>query len=49
MTSKRNKKRTTDEYKEEVFKLVGDEYTVVGEYIATKTKIGMLHKNCGEV
>ena len=41
------KKKTTKEFKEEVFKLTGDEYTVLGEYIGTHTKILMKHNKCG--
>jgi len=42
------KKKTTEEYKNEVFNLVGDEYIVSGEYINDSTKIPMLHKTCGK-
>lgn len=31
----------------EVFDLVGDEYTVFGEYVNTDVKIGFTHKDCG--
>lgn len=38
-------KRTTEDFKKEVYYLVGDEYTVLGKYINTKTPIKMRH-NC---
>jgi len=40
------KQKTTDVFKKEVFDLVGDEYTVLGEYKNTKTKILMRHEIC---
>ncbi len=43
-----NNRKTTDQYRQEVFELVGDEYTVLGEYKQNKIKIEMFHKNCGE-
>ena len=45
--NKRNRKKDTNIFKEEVFNLVGDEYTVLGEYIGTDTKILMKHNKCG--
>lgn len=41
------KKRTTEGFKQEVKDLVGNEYTVLGEYINNKTKIAIRHK-CGK-
>lgn len=41
------KKRTTEEFKKLVYDLVGDEYTVLGEYTTTLTKIQMRHNKCG--
>ena len=38
--------KTTDYFKQEVYKLVGDEYKVIGEYVLAKEKILMGH-NCG--
>lgn len=38
---------TTDTFKDRVKQLVGDEYTVLGEYIDYKTKIKMQHNICG--
>lgn len=43
----RSYRKTTDEFKEEVFKLAGDEYTIENEYINGKTKIMMRHHICG--
>ncbi|MCQ6276300.1 DUF2726 domain-containing protein [Bacillus sp. V3B] len=42
------KKRTLEQFKKEVFDLVGDEYQVVSEYINTNTNITMIHKECGK-
>jgi len=41
-------KKTTEQFKEEVFTLVGNEYEVIGEYVNAKTKVLMKHKECGE-
>lgn len=43
-SSKRAK--TTDEFKKEMFDLVGDEYELTTEYINAKTKVEILHKKC---
>lgn len=40
-------KKNTETIKEEVFDLVGDEYTVLGEYVNTHTKILFRHNTCG--
>lgn len=42
-----NKKKDTEEFKKEVFKLVSNEYIVLGEYSNNKTKIKMKHNECG--
>ncbi|AZV43750.1 hypothetical protein BAOM_3141 [Peribacillus asahii] len=42
-----NIKKTTEEFKQEVFKLTGSEYEVLGEYINNKTPIKMRHTLCG--
>jgi PHP family Zn ribbon phosphoesterase len=39
--------KTTEQFKKEVFGLVGNEYEVLGDYIRGKIKIGMLHSKCG--
>lgn len=41
-----NIRKTTEEYKQNVYNLVGDEYNVLGEYINNKTKIKMFHNIC---
>lgn len=45
----RRKARTknTEKFKLEVFNLVGDEYTVLGEYKGCHTKVNVLHNLCG--
>ena len=40
-------KRSTDDFKREVYDLVGDEYTVLGEYVNLKEKILIRHNVCG--
>lgn len=40
------KKRTTEEFKKEVKKLTNDEYTVIGEYTGTNSKIKIKHNVC---
>ena len=40
-------KKTTEQFKEEVKKIVGNEYTVLGEYVSAHTKILMKHNICG--
>jgi hypothetical protein len=44
---KRNKRKTTEEFKKEVYNLVKRKYTVLGEYINNKTPILMRHNECG--
>lgn len=41
-----NVTKTTEEFKQSVFDLVGDEYEVVGEYVNSKDKIHFIHKKC---
>lgn len=43
----RNKKRTTESYKNEVFELVGYEYEVTGEYKSSRDNVEMIHHKCG--
>jgi len=38
--------KNTEKYIQEVFDLIGDEYTVLGEYINNHTKILMKHNKC---
>jgi Zn ribbon nucleic-acid-binding protein/mRNA-degrading endonuclease HigB of HigAB toxin-antitoxin module len=40
-------RKTTEEFKKEVFNLVGNEYKVLGEYKNRKTKILLKHVLCG--
>jgi hypothetical protein len=40
-------RKTTAEFKKEVYDLVGNEYTILGEYITNKIKILIRH-NCDE-
>lgn len=40
--------KTTDQFKKEVYDLVGKEYIVLGEYINNKTKIKLLHNRCNK-
>lgn len=40
-------KKTTEDFKKDVYELVGDEYSVLGEYINRKIKIQMRHNICG--
>jgi very-short-patch-repair endonuclease len=42
-------KKTTRQFKQEVFDLVGNEYTVLGEYKNTNTRIKVRHNKCGNV
>lgn len=41
--------KTTESFKQEAYDLVGDEYTVLGEYVGSETKILMRHNTCGSV
>ena len=43
------KKLTTEEFKEIVYDLVGDEYSVIGEYIKSRQKIAIKHNVCGKI
>ena len=43
-----NLKKTTEQFKKEVFELVGDEYEVMGEYKGTHKKIKLKHNVCGK-
>ncbi|MDQ0972421.1 putative nucleic-acid-binding Zn-ribbon protein [Neobacillus niacini] len=41
--------KTIDEFKREVFEIVGNEYTVLGEYDRALGNIEMIHNECGYV
>lgn len=43
------KKKTTEDFKNEIKDLVGDEYSVLGEYKISTTKIKMRHNICGTI
>lgn len=43
----KSKKKTTESFREEVYNKYGDEYTVLGEYINSATKIEVIHNLCG--
>lgn len=42
-------RKTIESFKKEVFDLVGEEYTVVGEYNGTNNKIDIRHNKCGNI
>ena len=43
------KRKTTKQFRYEVEQLVGDEYSVLGEYVSASTKIKMKHNECGYI
>lgn len=43
------KRKTTSQFKEEIYNIYGNEYTVLGEYKNAKTKIEVRHEKCGTV
>lgn len=45
----RSYKKTTEEFRQEIYNLVGDEYKLIGEYVNNRTKVKLLHKECGKV
>lgn len=42
-----NYHRDTEQFEREVYELVGDEYTLIGEYIGALTKATFKHNECG--
>lgn len=44
-----DRRKTTEQYKQEVFDLVGDEYELVGEYKKATSYVNMKHNKCGFV
>lgn len=42
-----NRRLTTDEFKQRVYDLVGNEYTVASKYVNMRTKINIIHNKCG--
>ena len=45
----RSYRKTTEEFKKELFNLVGNEYTLEDEYINGRTKINFRHESCGQL
>lgn len=43
------KQKDTSQFKKEVYSLVGDEYSVLGDYINRSTNISIKHNSCGRV
>lgn len=43
------RRKTNKEYREEVNKLTNGEFELVGEYKNKRTKVNIMHKNCGRV
>lgn len=43
----KSKQKTTEQFKKEVYDLVGEEYKVLGEYKTRSTKIKIKHTKCG--
>ena len=43
-----SRKKTTEEFKEEIYELVGNEYVVISEYINNKTKVKFHHNKCNK-
>jgi very-short-patch-repair endonuclease len=43
---KKSIRRTQDEFEKDVLNAVGEEYTVIGEYINTDTKVMLRHNKC---
>ena len=41
------KNKTHEQFIKEVFKEVGNEYTILGQYLNSKTKIEIKHNKCG--
>ena len=41
-----NIKRTTEDFKNKIYELVGDEYTLKSEYISNHKKVTLLHNVC---
>jgi mRNA-degrading endonuclease HigB of HigAB toxin-antitoxin module/very-short-patch-repair endonuclease len=49
MEDKKLKKKTTEDFKKEVFDLVSNEYEVLEEYKGSGINIKMLHKKCNKI
>lgn len=46
---KRNKNITTQSFKDEIHKLFGNEFSILSDYINSKTKIKVKHNKCGNI
>ena len=44
-----SKRKTTEEFKKEVYELVGNEFEVIEDYVSSRTKIKMRHNKCGNI
>lgn len=44
-----NRRKTTKQFKKEVYELVNNEYLVVSEYISSNEKIKFYHKKCNKI
>lgn len=44
---KATKQKTTEQFKNDIFRLVGDEYSLVSSYTNANTKVTMIHNLCG--
>ena len=44
-----NMRKTSSIYKKEIYNLVKDEYSLVGEYINAKTRVTIRHNNCNKI
>ena len=43
------KRKTDEEFQQEIYSLVGDEYTFIDKYVNTMTKLRIRHNKCGNV
>ena len=43
------KKKNTEQFKKQLYDLVGDEYELIGEYVNNKTNITLKHNVCGNI
>lgn len=46
---KRKQTKTHEQFVEEVYEKIGDEFTVIGSYTTSKKKIKFMHNECGRV
>lgn len=44
----KSKRKTNDEFVQEVYSLVGDEYLPISEYVSSRDKIELYHNECGK-